>query len=73
MMRITIAEKIKVYRDEKRLTQSEFGKMIGVSAQAVYKWEKGICYPDILFLPYLAQIMECAIDDFFILDASDDR
>lgn len=73
MIRITIAERIKWYRDEKRLTQSEFGKMIGVSAQAIYKWEKGICYPDILFLPHLAQIMECAIDDFFILDASDDR
>ena len=73
MIRITIAERIKLYRDEKRLTQSEFGKMIGVSAQAIYKWEKGICYPDILFLPYLAQIMECAIDDFFILDASNDR
>lgn len=73
MIRITIAEKIKLYRDVNRLTQSEFGKMIGVSAQAIYKWEKGICYPDILFLPHLAQIMECAIDDFFILDASDDR
>ena len=73
MTRITIAERIKLYRDEKRLTQNEFGKMMGVSAQAIYKWEKGICYPDILFLPYLAQIMECAIDDFFILDASNDR
>ena len=37
MIRITIAERIKLYRDEKRLTQNEFGKMIGVSAQAIYK------------------------------------
>lgn len=68
MIRITIAERIKLYRDEKRLTQNEFGKMIGVSAQAIYKWEKGICYPDILFLPYLAQILNCKIDDFFQTD-----
>ena len=68
MIRITIAERIKRYRDEKRLTQSELGKMIGVSAQAIYKWEKEICYPDILFLPYLAQILNCKIDDFFQTD-----
>ena len=68
MIRITIAERIKLYRDEKRLTQSAFGKMIGVSAQAIYKWEKGICYPDILFLPCLAQILNCKIDDFFQTD-----
>ena len=68
MIRITIAERIKLYRDEKRLTQNEFGKMIGVSAQAIYKWEKGVCYPDILFLPCLAQILNCKIDDFFQTD-----
>lgn len=63
--RITIAEKIKLYRKKNQLTQSEFGKLIGVSAQAVYKWERGICYPDIIFLPQLAQILQCQTDDFF--------
>ena len=65
---IAIADRIKSYREVKRLTQSEFGKMIGVSAQAIHKWEKGICYPDILFLPHLAQILDCKIDDFFQTD-----
>ena len=62
---ITIAERIKAYRKENKLSQSEFGKLIGVSAQAVYKWEQSMCYPDIIFLPHLAQILECATDDFF--------
>lgn len=62
---ITIAEKIKEYRKENKLSQSEFGKLIGVSAQAVYKWEQNVCYPDIIFLPYLARILECKTDDFF--------
>ncbi len=62
---ITIAERIKAYRKENKLSQSEFGKLIGVSPQAVYKWEQSMCYPDIIFLPYLAQILECATDDFF--------
>ena len=62
---ITIAEKIKEYRRENKLSQSEFGKLIGVSAQAVYKWEQNVCYPDIIFLPNLARILECKTDDFF--------
>lgn len=62
---ITIGEKIKEYREENRLTQGEFGKLIGVSAQAVSKWEKNVCCPDIVFLPQLARILGCCTDDFF--------
>ena len=62
---ITIADKIKAYRNENNLSLKEFGKLIGVSAQAVCKWEQNTCYPDIIFLPHLAQILECTIDDFF--------
>ena len=62
---ITIADKIKAYRNENNLSLKEFGKLIGVSAQAVFKWEQNTCYPDIIFLPYLARILECRIDDFF--------
>ena len=62
---ITIADKIKAYRNENNLSLKEFGKLIGVSAQAVCKWEQNICYPDIIFLPHLARILECRVDDFF--------
>ena len=62
---ITIAEKIKAYRNENNLSLKEFGKLIGVSAQAVCKWEQNTCYPDIILLPYLAQILKCETDDFF--------
>jgi len=65
--KIIIAEKIKEYRKENQLSQSEFGKLIGVSAQAVCKWEQNICYPDIVSLPHLARILECSTDDFFEL------
>ena len=62
---ITIADKIKAYRSENNLSLKEFGKLIGVSAQAVCKWEQNTCYPDIIFLPHLARILECRVDDFF--------
>lgn len=62
---ITIGEKIKEYRRVNQLSQSEFGRRLGVSPQAVYKWEQNLCYPDIFTLPHLAQILGCKTDDFF--------
>jgi DNA-binding XRE family transcriptional regulator len=63
--KIVISEKIIEYRRANNITQREFGSIIGVSPQAVYKWEKEICYPDITFLPTLASLIGCMIDDFF--------
>lgn len=65
MYQITIADRIRAYRSENDLSLKEFGKLIGVSAQAVCKWEQNTCYPDIIFLPHLARILNCSIDDFF--------
>ena len=65
MKKITIAEKIKKYRLENGLTQRDFGKLLGVSAQAISKWEREECYPDIIFLPEIAGILSCKINDFF--------
>lgn len=62
---ITISDKIKAYRSEHQLSLKDFGKLIGVSAQAVYKWEQEVCYPDLVFLPQLARILACTTDDFF--------
>ena len=62
---ITIADKIRTYRSEKNLSLKDFGKLLGVSAQAVCKWEQNTCCPDIMLLPHLAQILGCRVDDFF--------
>ena len=62
---ISISEKVKAYRKENHLSQTEFGQLFGVSAQAVYKWENSACYPDITLLPKLADLIGCPIDDFF--------
>ena len=62
---IIIGERVKKYRERNGVSQKEFGRLIGVSAQAVYKWERNLCYPDIIFLPYIAKILGCTTDDFF--------
>lgn len=66
MKKINIAEKIKKYRRNNRLTQEEFGKLLGVSPQAISKWEREVCYPDITFLPDIALLLHCDVNDFFI-------
>ena len=63
--RIVISDKIKQYRKKYDLTQSEFGALLHVSAQAVSKWEQGKSYPDIVSLPRLAVILSCSVNDFF--------
>ena len=65
MKKILVSEKIREYRRENRLTQEAFGRLLGVSPQAISKWERVECYPDITFLPALAELLGCGIDAFF--------
>ncbi|MBQ8407378.1 MAG: helix-turn-helix transcriptional regulator [Clostridia bacterium] len=65
MSKIRIAECIISYRKEHKLSQGEFGALLGVSAFAVSKWEREICYPDIFLLPQLSEILNVSLDDMF--------
>ena len=60
---IRIGECISRYRKERGMTQGEFGKLLGVSAFAVSKWERKLCYPDIFLLPDKARILGMSIDE----------
>ena len=61
--KIRIGECILNYRKQHRLTQSEFGELLGVSTQAVSKWEREICYPDIFLLPSISDLIGISIDE----------
>ncbi|MBQ4561291.1 MAG: helix-turn-helix transcriptional regulator [Clostridia bacterium] len=65
MNRINISHRLRSYRKQRSLTQEAFADLIGVSPQAVSKWEREECYPDITLLPELAELLDCNIDDFF--------
>ncbi|MBQ9120742.1 MAG: helix-turn-helix transcriptional regulator [Clostridia bacterium] len=65
MSKVIISEKIKCFRQENKLTQEEFGERLGVTPQAVSKWERVECYPDITFLPDIAALIGCVVGDFF--------
>ena len=58
----SVGRQIADLRKAKGITQSELGERIGVSFQAVSKWERGECLPDTVLLPDLAKILETTID-----------
>lgn len=57
-----LSENLKKYRILKNYTQEDIAGYLGITAQAVSKWERGECYPDITLLPALANILETSID-----------
>ena len=57
--------RIRQLRMQKGFTQDSFVKELGVSAQAVSKWETGAGCPDIAMLPLIANILETSIDSLF--------
>lgn len=50
-------------RKERAMTQEQLAQALGITAQAVSKWETGQSYPDIQFLPLLADLFEVSLDE----------
>lgn len=63
-MTTILCEQIASLRKARGLTQEQLGRLLGVSAQAVSKWEKGGT-PDVELLPSLAEQLGVTIDTLF--------
>lgn len=62
---MTLSQNIKEFRLEKNLTQEQLAAKLGVSAQAVSKWETSETYPDGSMLVPLAQALGVSLDRLF--------
>lgn len=58
-----ISEKIKAYRKNNNLTQSDLASILYVSKQAVSRWENNLSLPDISMYPKLSEILGITIDE----------
>ena len=65
-----IGHQIKTLRQRRGITQEALAKHLGVTAQAVSKWERGAATPDIGMLPDISAYFGVTIDELFAL--SDD-
>ena len=65
-----IGNQIKSLRQRRGVTQEALAQYLGVTAQAVSKWERGVATPDIGMLPDISAYFGVTIDELFAL--SDD-
>ncbi len=62
-MNESIGKRISRLRKEKSLSQEVLAEKLGVSAQAVSKWENDQSCPDISLLPSLSKILDVTVDE----------
>ena len=62
---MSFADNVKKARVGLGLTQEALGQRVGVSGQAVSKWETADGFPDPSLLPALADALEVSIDELF--------
>ena len=59
---MVFSEKLQILRKNRGLTQEELAEKLGVSRQAVAKWESSLVYPDIYNLIQISNLMNVSVD-----------
>ena len=62
---IKLGEKIRALRKQKNISQEVFANYLGVSFQAVSKWENGSTMPDVTMIPAIASFFGVSTDELF--------
>ena len=70
---MNLGETILSRRKALALTQEQVAERLGVTPQAVYKWEKDIACPDVQLLSPLARLLETDLNTLFAYDTEPDK
>jgi len=62
---MNIGINIYTLRKEKKITQAQLAEKLGVSEQAISKWENNQCAPDVSLFPIIADYFGVSIDRLF--------
>ena len=68
--KIRIGEKIRLLRKKNDVTQDKLAYHLGVTPQAVSRWESGVCYPDMNYLPAIADYFSVTMDELLCYSGS---
>jgi len=60
-----LGEKIKLLRKQKNISQEVFANYLGISFQAISKWENGNTMPDVTMIPAIASFFGVSTDELF--------
>ncbi len=72
-MKLTLAENIRAFRKERRLTQEQLAEVLGVTTGAVYKWESGLSLPELNLIMELADFFDTSVDALLGYKMKDNR
>ncbi len=61
-----LGDNIAYLRRTTGMTQEMLAYRLGVSSQAVSKWERQLSCPDVSLLPVIADVFEVSIDELFV-------
>ena len=70
-MSVKIGAKIKILRKRDDITQERLAEVLGVTNQAVSKWESGNSYPDIEYITPIANFFNVTVDYLFDHDKAE--
>ena len=70
---MTLEEQIKHYRKQAGLSQEKMAEKIGVSRQAITKWENGTGTPDIANLMAIADLFQISVDELLSNEKSEKK
>ena len=68
-----LADNIKNFRKERRLTQEQLAEVMGVTTGAVHKWEAGMSIPDLSLIMELADFYDVSVDVLIGYEIRDNR
>jgi len=70
---IFVGNQIAALRKKKGFTQAEIAEKLGITAQAISKWENGHTLPETALLPSLAELLDCSIDSILVPFSAKDK
>lgn len=65
--------KLKEIREGKKITQEKLASLVGVTRQTIINIEKGKYKPTVLLALKISRVLNCRVEDLFILEEGDMR